>query len=196
MYKVFINDHLLVIATEFYLDSKEVESVNFSSINLLELSNQLLNDSQSSRCIFLKTINLNTDWNQFQTQFKKVAAAGGKVMNDQNETLFIFRNGKWDLPKGKLEQGEQIEECAVREVMEECGIKDLTISEELSKTFHIYPENDALVLKTTHWFLMKTTYRDALVPQIEEGITSVIFKNEAAAKVALENTYGNIKLLF
>ncbi len=64
--------------------------------------------------------------------FKPVTAAGGLVENEKGEVLLIFRRGKWDLPKGKLDPGETIEQCAVREVEEETGLKNI----ELKKSRH------------------------------------------------------------
>ena len=109
--------------------------------------------------------------------------------------LFIYRNNVWDLPKGRIEKGESVETAAVREVEEECGIFNLTIIKKLITTYHIYYQNGNK-LKETYWFLMSSNYDKELIPQLEEGITKVIFKNEADSKVALKNSYGNIKLVY
>ena len=79
----------------------------------------------------------------------------------------IFRNSKWDLPKGKLEVGENIQECAIREVEEECGISNLEIVSELSSTYHTYEMNGKAILKRTYWFKMNTNYDNKLLPQIK-----------------------------
>ena len=110
--------------------------------------------------------------------------------------LFIYRFNKWDFPKGKLEKGESISACAVREVEEECGITNLQIVEPLETTYHIYQEKGKTILKTTYWFLMYSDYAEKLTPQLDEGIEQVVFKNEEEVRLALENTYENIKLLF
>jgi len=196
MYKVFVNDHLLIIGNEPLMDSSDVEVLRFSKTNLLELVNQLLKASDPPRCILLKTKKVKTSWAKFKQNFKKIDAAGGKVVNKKNEVLFIYRHQKWDLPKGKLEKDEKIEACALREVEEECGIKGLTIKDKLAKTFHIYPGKKKLVLKTTHWFRMQTSDDSALKPQKEEGIEIAVFKNPVEVDEALKNTFGNIKLLF
>ena len=121
-----------------------------------------------------------------------IEAAGGLVFNKDGDILMIFRNGKWDLPKGKLEIGESIEECAIREVEEECGIYGLDITEKLLETYHTYNMDGEEVLKKTYWYKMKTDYSAKLIPQIEEGITKVswIDKNQIAEK--MRSSYGNI----
>ena len=123
--------------------------------------------------------------------FKPVKAAGGVVMNDRNEILFIFRKGKWDLPKGKIDAGETADEAAVREVKEECGLENPEIINSLPSTFHTYHE-EGPILKETYWYLMKAADTE-LHPQTEEGITKVEWKNKEAKEEILANTYGSIK---
>ena len=117
-------------------------------------------------------------------------------MNLKNEVLFIYRFDKWDLPKGKLEKDESIEDCAIREVEEECGVTNLNIKEPLETTYHIFERKNKTILKITYWFLMKTDFSGVLIPQAEEAIKEAVFKNEFDTKIALQNTYENIKLLF
>ena len=121
-----------------------------------------------------------------------VEAAGGLVFNKDGDILMIFRNGKWDLPKGKLEIGESLEECVMREVEEECGIIGLDIIEKLLETYHTYNMDGEEVLKKTYWYKIKTDYSAKLIPQLEEGITKVswIDKDQIAEK--MRNSYGNI----
>ncbi len=128
-------------------------------------------------------------------QFTLIKAAGGLVYNKENELLMIFRNGKWDLPKGKLEDAESIENCAIREVQEECGISNLQIIEKLADTYHIYKHNGKKILKRTFWFKMKTDFNGELVPQIEEGIIKVVWAKKDEIQEKLQNSYGNIKIL-
>ena len=121
-----------------------------------------------------------------------IEAAGGLVFNKDGDILMIFRNGKWDLPKGKLEIGESVEECAIREVEEECGIYGLDIIEKILETYHTYNMDGEEVLKKTYWYKMKTDYSAKLIPQLEEGITKVswIDRNQIAKK--MRSSYGNI----
>src|SRR5690606_38517053 len=123
-------------------------------------------------------------------------AAGGMVFNDKKEILFIYRNNRWDLPKGKIEKGETLEESAVWEVEEETGIQDLKITRYLQETYHVSKRKEKYNLKVTHWFEMHYNYEGELVPELSEGIKHVQWKNFAKTEKALTKSYANIKLLF
>ena len=127
--------------------------------------------------------------------FAKIVAAGGIVINDKNEILFIFRNQKWDLPKGKVEKNESITQTAIREVKEETGIKDLMILKPLDKTYHIFKRAKKTCLKETYWFEMKSNHDKKFAPQISEGITRVEWISKEKIPLIMKNTYENIKLL-
>ena len=127
--------------------------------------------------------------------FQKIVAAGGIVINDRKEILFIFRDKKWDLPKGKAEKNENITQTAVREVMEETGVKDLIIVRPKEKTYHIFKRGKKNYLKETYWFEMKSNYDKNFTPQIKEGITRVEWISNEKIPLILKNTYQNIKLL-
>jgi 8-oxo-dGTP pyrophosphatase MutT (NUDIX family) len=105
--------------------------------------------------------------------FKPIKAAGGLVVNNHDELLMILRDGKWDLPKGKLEKGEHATEGAMREVAEECGIQDHMLGELLRTTYHIFCRRERWRFKVTHWYRMYIDGRPKLVPQLNEGITEV-----------------------
>ncbi|MGI8893875.1 MAG: NUDIX hydrolase [Bacteroidia bacterium] len=124
--------------------------------------------------------------------FNEVPAAGGIVLNQNDEILFIFRKDKWDLPKGKIDEGETAEKAAIREVQEECGLKNLKIVKQLPSTYHYYTEDDQAILKKTNWYLMQTT-DSVLKPQQEEGIAKAEWKKPPIGKDVLENTYGSIR---
>jgi 8-oxo-dGTP pyrophosphatase MutT (NUDIX family) len=123
-------------------------------------------------------------------------AGGGLVYNKKNEVLFIFRNGKWDLPKGGIEKGEEIEYTALREVEEETGVNKLVITDKLQKTYHIFKRNGRYKLKITHWFEMRTSFEGTPIGQLEEGIEKVAWLSANEIQEALKNSYENIKLLF
>ncbi|MDA8973212.1 NUDIX hydrolase [bacterium] len=134
--------------------------------------------------------------NKFSKTIPRVVAAGGVVTNPQGKVLFIFRNDKWDLPKGKIDKGETIEAAAIREVEEETGVKGLEIENFLRTTYHIFKRNGHYKLKEVHWFAMKTSYKGPLLGQLEEGIVKVKWKGPDKIKKALLNSYTNIKVLF
>ena len=135
----------------------------------------------------------------FRSAFLQIDAAGGVVKRD-GKLLFIFRNGKWDLPKGKIDEGESIETAALREVEEECGITNHSIVKALPSTYHIYksPYKKTLgqwVFKETYWFEMEYNGSETPVPQQEEGITEVRWVHPTELGEVLENTYENLKAL-
>ncbi len=125
--------------------------------------------------------------------FKVMYAAGGLIENSDNEFLFIYKRGYWDLPKGKIDKNEKIEDAAIRECMEETGISDLKINENLALTFHIFQQKEEWILKITQWFLMHTDYKKPLLPQAEEGIEKAEWLNITSIKnKVLANTYPSI----
>ena len=133
--------------------------------------------------------------NIFKKKFPEIIAAGGKVINNKSEILFIYRNKKWDLPKGKAEKNEIISETALREVEEETGIKDLSIIKPLEKTYHIFKRGGKNYLKTTYWFEMKSDFNGKFKPQKKEGITRVEWIGIENLSSVLPKSYANIRLL-
>ena len=109
----------------------------------------------------------------FFRKFTVVPAAGGFVENKNGEVLLIFRRGKWDLPKGKLDPGEDLATCALREVKEETGLKTVELVKPLLITWHTYHEGTRFVLKESHWYHMRCKGQQKLVPQAEEDITEI-----------------------
>jgi ADP-ribose pyrophosphatase YjhB (NUDIX family) len=123
-----------------------------------------------------------------------IIAAGGIVTNEKNEILFIFRRNKWDLPKGKLDPNEKIEDCAVREVMEETGLQNVQLGKHIGNTYHEYYDKyvQADVIKACYWYAMKTTSAEKLIPQTEEDITAIEWITQQELPHCLQNTYPNI----
>ncbi len=128
--------------------------------------------------------------------FIPAEVAGGLVINDLNQLLFIFRLGRWDLPKGHGEPGETIEQTAMREVSEETGIEGLEITASLPNTFHVFESSQGqFVLKKTLWYLMKTNSRKKPKPQINENITRAEWFDQSKLDKVFENTFGSVKLV-
>ncbi|MFY0607144.1 MAG: NUDIX domain-containing protein [Cyclobacteriaceae bacterium] len=124
-------------------------------------------------------------------KFKVIEAAGG-VVDKGGKILLIFRKGRWDIPKGKLEKKEKKRECAAREVEEETGVK-VKIERKIKATWHTYTANKKYVLKKTHWYVMKCMDDSKLAPQEEEGIEKVSWMNLAELRSALYNSYRSIR---
>ncbi len=151
-------------------------------------------EDTSSTTLVIEHSSPDEVWIEFQKHFRLIEAAGGVVKNFKSETLMIFRNDKWDLPKGKIEKNEQIEAAALREVEEECGIKNISIAKPLPTTFHTYILKGKHILKKTYWFVMDYSgTNEKLVPQIEEGITEVKWMTSSDIKKVAENTYPLIR---
>jgi 8-oxo-dGTP pyrophosphatase MutT (NUDIX family) len=122
----------------------------------------------------------------------KIIAGGGIVENEDGEILFQYRRGKWDLPKGKLDEGETIEECAVREVEEETGLQNIQLGKLIGITHHHYNENGKEVEKETHWFAMKVSGEQKLTPQLEEDILELRWVAPGEVEEYFKNTFHNI----
>lgn len=130
--------------------------------------------------------------NSFFTPFHIIEAAGGLVVNNNKEILFIFRRGKWDLPKGKMEAGETPEICAEREIEEETGVNQLQLIHKIIDTYHIYEERGLQILKKTYWYYFKTNFKGTPKPQIEEDISSISWIGKKNLELPLSNTYDSI----
>lgn len=130
---------------------------------------------------------------KFLSSFEVIEAAGGIVQNEQKDILFIFRRGKWDLPKGKMETGESPEICAEREIEEETGVTDLSLKRKIGDTYHIYLENSKTILKISRWFYFTCHTKQDLRPQPEEDITEVKWIKTRLIKEPMLNTYKTIR---
>jgi 8-oxo-dGTP pyrophosphatase MutT (NUDIX family) len=128
--------------------------------------------------------------------FRIMEAAGGLVLNPNGKSLMIFRRGKWDLPKGKLDKGETPEEAALREVNEETGIKKLKLEGHLITTYHSYTHKKQRILKRTYWYLMTIPNTQKATPQAEEDITLAKWVAKDKLKAKLKNTYPSILDVF
>ncbi len=128
-------------------------------------------------------------------QLKIIQAGGGLVLNEHNELLLIFRRGSWDLPKGKLDPGESIEDCALREVEEETGVGNLTLIDFLGITQHQYfdPYLKEEVIKESHWYTMSVKGVPALIPQTEEDITDIKWVPLSAVNALIADSFASIK---
>lgn len=193
MYKVFVNEKKLSFSNS---PENSPKNLKYEGIPSLEMAIDLLENTSASE-INMYSENMETMWQDFSLMFRIIEAAGGIVLNDKKEILFIKRLGKWDLPKGKIEKGESREVAAIREIGEETGLKEVEILKFMNTTYHIYTErNGEKILKTTHWFLMNYKGSKNPKPQVEEGILEVSWKSEdEIRKNVLGKTFKNIELL-
>lgn len=192
MYTIFVNESPLILTHErpemcngnlFSMDKNSIQSA------IVALEKGTLNTA------YLYQPDAQKILDTFMQKIPVVVASGGFVTNPKGKVLFIFREGKWDLPKGKVEKGESIENAALREVAEETGVKDLTLKKFLRTTSHIFKRGGEYRLKHVHWFAMSTPYSGPLKGQKAEGIVKVKWKGRKKTAKALENSYANIKIL-
>ncbi len=193
MYKVFVKDIPIILSTNKKIGS-QYTSMPLKIVNFKKLIKKI----SSGELHYINLYHKNEE--KLEKFLKKklpvVQAAGGLVYNHKKEILFIYRNSKWDLPKGGVENDETIEEAAVREVEEETGVQHLKVRDFIAKTYHVFKRNGEFKLKITHWYEMHTDYDEDLTPQAEEGIKKAKWKNFEKSQKALRDSYENIKLLF
>ena len=193
MYKVFVNDKPLFLTntiakeTDFQLFLLESIDIEQLIIKIFQNKVQKAYLYHPDEKIILKMM---------KEKIPVCKAGGGLVYNKEGHVLFIFRNGKWDLPKGGMEKNEKIAATAIREVEEETGVGDLSISCDLQKTYHVFKRNGKYKLKITQWYEMQSTFEGPTIPQTKEGIEKAVWLNPEQINEALNNSYENIKLLF
>lgn len=192
MYTIFVGDKPIILTTKVEKET-DFKSYLLKSVNIGKVIKTLNNTDLKA----VHLIHKNPDklLKKFLKLLPNVVAGGGKAYNALGEILFIYRNDKWDLPKGKAERKESIEETAIREVEEETGVKGLEIIRPLPTTYHIFKRNGKHRIKVTYWFEMRTNFEGLLYPQENEGITKVEWLDLEASQNALENSYANIRLL-
>jgi 8-oxo-dGTP pyrophosphatase MutT (NUDIX family) len=194
-----MNISIYYLSKKIVIQQKNQSTENQSFKNLDALKKEELLDEfkkfanqKTEVLLTFETKNLETGFEKFRKAFKYIYAAGGLIEKD-NKFLFIFRLKRWDLPKGKLDMGESPDEAAIRECEEECGITQLTITNELDPTYHIYEYKGSYALKKTYWYTMSTKHEGTLVPQLEENIEKVEwFTKTQIQELVLYNTYPAI----
>lgn len=184
MINIYFNNKKLILLKDKSYKNQDIEK--------LKENIEQLNADNSNSEITVPCENEQEALKVLQSLFKEITAAGGVVLNNKGEILFIFRRGKWDLPKGKIEEGETAAIASVREVQEECGLKNLEIIKALNPTYHTYVEDDHTLLKQTYWYLMKTAETD-VHPQIQEEITKAEWKTNSDKEEIFNNTFDSIK---
>ena len=133
---------------------------------------------------------------EFTSKLKTEVAAGGLVRNRRGQALLFWRRGAWDMPKGHLEIGETLEECALREVQEETGLTHLALGKPICVTYHTYHNKDKFVLKESHWYEMTLTGRESVKVQTEEDIVKAAWCGSLRLKCLLKKAYPSIRDVF
>lgn len=165
--------------------------INPTSLKIKDLVEMLIREEGAANYLIISN-DLKKTWLEFCSFFEIRKAAGGLVVNNKNEKLFIKRNGLWDLPKGHLEKGEKNRSAALREVEEECGIQNLKITKKIARTYHTYMLKKVMVLKPIKWYLMAYGDNKTPKPQTKEGITQVVWAKNNEIEQMLKETYSSI----
>jgi 8-oxo-dGTP pyrophosphatase MutT (NUDIX family) len=199
MYKVFFNDRAIRIGSTFKKSLiKKNLVIQVSFLEQMESAWFDFRNDLEGRDLFLLTDYPDEGLKLFFNLFSLVDAAGGLVLNSEGQLLCIYRWGKWDLPKGKAEKGEKMEETASREVEEECGITGLLNNGLNTITYHIYEhprKPDYWIMKQTFWYNMTYAGNQVLVPQLNEDIVEAKWFSKSEIGNVIENTWASIKPL-
>ncbi len=191
--KVFHNDKLLILKEDDFSAYPESFTLRIKTKDELKrfVKHWLsLKESEDVIVYGYQSANLVKD---FISLFKFVEAAGGIVKNQTGDTLFIRRWDMWDLPKGKMEKNETPEQTALREVKEETGLKEVSIVDYITETYHIYYDEPPFFLKHSYWYLMTTKQNGGLKPQKAEDITEVVWLDKNQCKKAFSETYRTLR---
>lgn len=173
MYKVFIKDKVInFVETGSFSAQPEEIFIDPSFRDIQTLLNDIDSDEQHTDFYFASE-DAEKLFISFYTRMRIITAAGGTVVNENNEVLFIFRRGRWDLPKGKIDNEETEQQAALREVTEETGLQNIQLGQRLSSSYHVYTIGREWILKETHWFIMTGDVTEPLMPQADEGITEI-----------------------
>ncbi|NJB84616.1 8-oxo-dGTP pyrophosphatase MutT (NUDIX family) [Lewinella marina] len=203
MYVIYINDRPLVLretATpspygDAAPDTHLVARYSGKRKSLLNYADTLEKGSPKVTSLELVADDLNDLWQDFQSHYRWLEAAGGLVTHTRTQRqLFIFRRGYWDLPKGKIDEGEDRAAAALREVEEETGVQQLTLGRALPTTYHTYRTTHHRILKPTYWFHMATE-QDELVPETEEDIERAEWRTVKSVLEGDGPIYENLRAL-
>lgn len=188
IYRIYIDQAALVITEDIPDTTSGFQQIDAQSFDFSSFYQRIKADGNPVQYV-IQTPNAKRFFKTLKASITTIKAAGGVVRNEENRYLFIFRKGKWDLPKGKLDEGEKSKKAAVREVEEECGIKVDKLGDKLANTYHIYEERGLLILKKTSWYKMYADGQPALQPQLEEEITRAEWLAPADFSMVKANTY-------
>jgi 8-oxo-dGTP pyrophosphatase MutT (NUDIX family) len=189
-YRIYINEKVILLTESEPRGKERYEKIDAEVFDLKVIYTWVL--KHHSKLFYVLCDNAKAFLKTVAKSVVLIEAAGGLVKNEKEEYLFIYRQDKWDLPKGKVEREERIKEAAVREVEEECGIKVNNLGKKICKTYHVYISRGEVVLKKTHWFKMRCKGQDKLRPQKEEGISEARWFEKKYIGNISDNTFSSI----
>jgi 8-oxo-dGTP pyrophosphatase MutT (NUDIX family) len=193
-YKIFYDHRVVILATKITKSFEKNEELFYHYQNKEGLTEILDGFARFShiRTMYILHSDLNELFTLVKSCFTMVEAAGGVVKRNDGKVLAIFRRGKWDLPKGKVDKGETFEQTALREVREECGLTHIEAGKHLIDTYHTYSDYGKMILKQTRWYEMFLTVDEVPIPQAEEDITEIKWFDGQTVSEMIQNTYRSI----
>ena len=197
MIRIYISDRPIIITEKPVPESEMTEgaeqAVMLTGLDAEKLS-AIINDLESGVITAAHIVGANpaSVLETVKQNIATIVAAGGLAYTNEKQFLFIRRRGKWDLPKGKLDENENLETCALREVEEETGLKNFSIDKPLLTTYHIYREKRKPVLKESHWFLMKAEWQAGFTPQLNEDITSCEWVGQHQLNAYMSDAHASV----
>ncbi len=198
MYKVFFNDRLIILTEETNQSEllKTGRLVRYTGKDLLTREIHEFSALEKEKSLIIVGENPDKILGDLSGLFKTIEAAGGLVRNKEGEVLLIYRFGKWDLPKGKMNRGEKPGAAALREITEECGINGQKLLRKLTNTYHTYNEKDTNFLKKIEWFEFLYEGAEIPVPQTKEGITEAVWMKPGKLETVYSNTWASLLDVF
>ncbi len=196
MRKIHFNNNFICICTSKSHSHEDPNAILYFAKSEFETFSDIVSTMQDPlnySNIYILTKNQELTYSKLLENFTEIEAGGGLVQNSDGDFLIIKRHGKWDLPKGKLEIGEAIESCAVREVEEECGISGVEIVDKICVTDHVYSIDSESIIKHSHWYYMTYSGSEALKAQIEEGISELYWVKKDSLLNNIKTSYPSIQ---
>ena len=193
MYKVFLGKKCILISEkELKGIEKNARIISFQSAEQLHREYKLFASSYKMKKLIIVGDEKRI-WKVFRSLFGYIEAAGGVVKNEKGNLLMIYRNNHWDIPKGKMEKGETPDQTALREVEEECGVKQLKIIRPLTMTHHIFNQEKNQWIKRTYWYEMSCKDSAKPTPQAIEGIEEAKWMSVESVKKVSAKIYPSLR---
>ncbi|WP_145674908.1 NUDIX hydrolase [Chitinophaga polysaccharea] len=194
---IYLNERPLLLTADTAMPAHftHAKAYNNPDPEKMESVLQKLENGKKDAAVFIAP-DVKKLFKKVSLHFTTLVAAGGLITNPAGEVLMMFRRGKWDLPKGKRDPGEDLETCALREVAEETGLHTVSLEKKITETFHYYPMRNKKVLKHTYWYRMHFTGTELTVPQIEEDIQDLQWIKPENVDKYLKYSYENIREVF
>lgn len=198
MFRLYFGSRSIVVAADYVetLGERQPKVINNPSSDYLANLPFTFEDELSVDTLVILTPNEQSAFMDLTSKLEKISAGGGLVVNNEGECLMIYRQGMWDLPKGKQEPGEEISFSAMREVSEECGVNNLTIDSLICTTYHTYRLNGKFIVKDTNWYLMNYSGNGSTKPQLSEDIEKAVWIKPQELSEYVNETYKSVQDVF